>query len=127
MIFGYAKIEDGAVVTHRDSYRLSDLSVFSVRRPLLAPSVIWAAGFAAFTWSFADILYVGEIAMILCAVSGQLIMGFTLGQLKLLSNALRGSELSGAVWGTYAHLNLVRADITRELRSARKETSDGAA
>lgn len=111
MIFGSVSIEKSAVNTHRDSYRLENLSVVSVRRPLLLPAILFAVGLGGFAVAFADLLYAHESAALAALVLIGLVIGFWLGQLKLLSRDLRGSELSGVIWGTYSRLNKVRRDI----------------
>lgn len=118
-ILGYVSIDSEAVHTHRDSYILSSLTVVSVRRPLLAGAFVFASGFGAFGAGFADILYAHEITVIVGGSIGALIAGMWTGQLKLLSRDLRGSELAGAIWGSYRDLNQVRADIVHAIRSAK--------
>jgi len=105
------------VNTHRDSYALPHLTVISVRRPFLSGSVIFAAGFAAFGFSFGDLLYEHEIKIIVGGCLVALTVGLSIGQLKLLSRDLRGSELAGMIWGTYGHLNRIRHKIARAVRA----------
>ncbi|GMG84970.1 hypothetical protein LNKW23_41860 [Paralimibaculum aggregatum] len=116
MIFGSISIDDGAVNTHRDSYILDSLTVVSVRRPLLAPAAVIGGGFTAFSWANADLLYPTEIGTLVGASMVALVAGLWLGQLKLLSRDLRGSELSGAIWGSYRRLNHKRAEIVAKRR-----------
>ena len=124
MIFGSVRLTDKSVETHRDSYLLSHLSVISVRRPLLAGGLIFAAGGAAFMISFVDLLYPHEITGMGVAVVLFLIAGFSIGQIQLLSRDLRSSELSCMIWGTYRHLNRVRREIGVALEERRaRETS----
>ncbi|MCB9942444.1 MAG: hypothetical protein H6851_02300 [Geminicoccaceae bacterium] len=118
MILGSVTIDGHAVHTHRDSYLLTALTVVSVRRPLLAGSVLLAAGCGGFAWSFADLLFENEIRALGVAAGIVLTAGLLTGQLKLLSRDLRGSELSGAVWGTYRHLGRIRREIVAAARSA---------
>lgn len=116
MIFGSVEIDKSSVNTHRDSYLLPNISVVSVRRPFLAGALICAAGFGGFGFSFSDLLYPGEIKAIVGGVVTALFAGVWLGQLKLLSRDLRNSELSGAIWGSYGHLNRLRREITTAMR-----------
>lgn len=111
MIFGSVELHEGALVTHRDSYRLETLSVVSVRRPLLAPAIFFALGLGGFTLAFADLLYVHETMVLVGLISLGVICGLWLGQLKLLSRDLRGSDLSDVIWGGYADLNRTRRRI----------------
>lgn len=121
MIFGSVKIDGDAVSTHRDSYLLSSLTVVSVRRPFLGPGLLFVVGFGGFGYAFADLLYPNEQAFLIGGGVLALFAGVWVGQLKLLSRDLRNSELSGAVWGSYNHLNRIRADIVSWLRQARSE------
>lgn len=121
MIFGSVSIDHSAVHTHRDSYLLPSLTVVSVRRPFLAGSIMTAAGFGSFAASFADLLYPHEIKIVLAGVVVTLATGLWLGQLKLLSRDLRGSELAGVIWGSYGHLNRVRRQVVRAMRGPDEE------
>ncbi len=122
MKFGSVSIKNHAVITHRDSYLLDNLSVVSVRRPLLAPARLFGLGFAGFGWSFSDLLYAGEIITIVSASGFAILAGVWLGQLKLLSRDLRGSELSGVIWGGYVHLNQTRTEIVTALAQMHRGT-----
>lgn len=117
MIFGYLKIQSDAVVTHRDTYALDGIKVVSVRRPALMPAILVGGGLAGFSLVFTDLLFLKEMAVLLGVGCGAIALGAWLGQLKLLSRDLRGSELVDAVWGSYAHLNHKRAEIASQLRS----------
>ena len=119
MIIGRIVIDHngGAVHTHRDSYLLDNLSVVSVRRPLLPAGAMLGIGLAGFAISFGDLLYLHELLVIAGAAGLALAFGIQAGQLKLLSRDLRGSELAGVVWGQYRHLNHIRRDIAVALRS----------
>lgn len=119
LIFGSVDVHRNAVVTHRDSYLMQNLSVVSVRRPLLPGSLMIGGGLIGFTIAFGDLLYVREIAAILGTSAASLLVGAMLGQLKLLSRDLRGSELSGVVWGHAGTLNAIRAQIIEHLASAK--------
>jgi hypothetical protein len=111
MIFGSVTVTSRAVETNRDSYLLENLSVISTRRPYLGAAIFFAFGFGGFAAAFADLLYAHEIKMIIGACAVILMGAVWLGQLKLLSRDLRGSELSGVIWGSYHHLNRVRRDV----------------
>lgn len=121
MMIGTIHIDEdsGAVSTHRDSYLMDNISVVSVRRPLLAGGLLFGAGFGAFALAFGDLLYPGEIALTLSLAAASTIIATQAGQLKLLSRDLRGSELGDVIWGRYATLNTVRLRIARAM-SARK-------
>lgn len=118
MIIGSVNIENGAVVTHRDSYLLKSLSVVSVRRPFLGGAVLLGASFGGFAIAFGDLLFPGEIAGILGLSVFALIAGVQVGQLKLLSRDLRGSELADAIWGQYSNLNHIRSKIVHSLNAS---------
>ena len=115
MIIGSVNIENGAVVTHRDSYLLKSLSVVSVRRPFLGGAILLGASFGGFSIAFFDLLFPSEIAGILGLSTFALFAGVQVGQLKLLSRDLRGSELADAIWGQYSSLNNVRTKIVQSL------------
>ena len=115
MIIGSVNIENGAVVTHRDSYLLKSLSVVSVRRPFLGGAILLGASFGGFSIAFGDLLFPGEIASVLGLSAFAIIAGVQVGQLKLLSRDLRGSELADAIWGQYSSLNHIRTKIVQSL------------
>ncbi|NDW06482.1 hypothetical protein [Jiella pacifica] len=117
MIFGTVTIDGHAVHTQKDTYRIADLSVFSVRRPFLAVGATVAAGTAAFGFVHADLLYLSECLAIGSVSVVSLIGGLMIGQLQFLSRDLRGSELAGAIYGTYGHLNRVRKEVFSVQRS----------
>lgn len=121
MIFGSVHVSGRAVETHRDSYMLAQLTVISVRRPLLLPSLMLAAGGSAFGLAFGDLLYAPEIAGLAGGIVSTLIVGVAIGQIQLLSRDLRGSELSCMIWGSYGHLNRVRREIGDALSQACKD------
>jgi len=111
MIFGRIAITETAVQTHKDSYLIDRLSVVSVHRPALITGLLFAIGGTAFGLRFADLLYPHEQWTIGGIVAAALILGLKLGQIRLLSRDLRGSELSGMIWGTFGHLNRIRGEI----------------
>ena len=115
MIFGSVSVNKNAVNTHRDSYLLSNLSVVSVRRPFLGSALTLGASFMSFGAAFMDLLFPAEIVSICAASFIAILIGAQIGQLKLLSKDLRGSELSGVIWGQYRALNNIRAQIIAKL------------
>ena len=117
MRFGQIEIEDGAVHTHNDSYALSTITVVSARRPFLGAGFMIALGICGFTASFHDLLFIGEIVTSVAVAVACGWIGLCLGQLQLLSRDLRGSELSGAVWGRYRRLNNERRKIAKAARA----------
>jgi uncharacterized membrane protein YgdD (TMEM256/DUF423 family) len=121
MILGtlYIHPESGAVVTHRDSYLPENLTVVSVRRIALPVCGTVAIGLLGFTASFADLLYIHEIALTLLLVGICLFAGSQVGQLKLLSRDLRQSELSGVIYGRYRDLNSKRGEIIDAILKAK--------
>ena len=114
MILGSIAVQDGAVLTHRDSFILSNVSVVSVRRPYLAGAVLLSGGFIGFVATFADLLYPDEAMAVVAGVLSLLIIGFNAAQLTLLSRDLKGTELTSAVWGTAGDLHKARARIVAE-------------
>jgi hypothetical protein len=119
MIFGVIEIDPVARVihTHRDSYLFDGLSVVSVRRPFLACGVLAVSGLGGFGLVFRDLLLPAEVMLTIGFGIVALILGFGVGQLQLLSRDLRGSELSGVVWGGYAALNRRRLAIAHAIRT----------
>lgn len=115
MILGHVHIDGNAVVTHRDSYLIDQLSVVSVRRPFLATGLVATAGIGGFVLAFGDLLYPVEIGVLAVIAVVAPLAAAEIGRLKLLSRDLRGSELAGVVWGRYATLNAVRAEIVASL------------
>lgn len=119
MILGRVHVSASSIDTHRDSYLLEQLTVVSVRRPMLGSALMLAGGLALFTLGFSDLLYPAELIALSAASVISLLTGWQLGQLRLLSRDLRGSELSGAVFGTYAHLNRLRRQIADAARAGK--------
>ncbi|MEM8497844.1 MAG: hypothetical protein AAF542_07450 [Pseudomonadota bacterium] len=114
MIIGFVKVEDGAVLTHRDSFILDSVSVVSVRRPYLAGSILLGTALLGFAIAFADLLYTDEMITIAAVSLAILIIGLMTGHLTLLSRDLKGSELSSAIWGTPRALQQIRQRIVIE-------------
>jgi len=118
-IHGSVEVKDDAVITHRYSYLLQNLSVVSVRRPFLAPALVVGGAFTLFGLGFGDLLYAGEIITLCIAVPVILLFGFRAGQLQLLSRDLKNTELSGAVWGDHSALQSIRSEIVDALHDAK--------
>ncbi|MCP4195974.1 MAG: hypothetical protein GY762_02395 [Proteobacteria bacterium] len=123
MIFGFIRVNKNAVETHRDSYRLANLSVVSVRRPYLAGAMLLGSAFTGFGFAFGDLLYTGEIISITGLSLAAIIAGSQVGQLSLLSRDLKGTELSGAVWGRHSSLQLARRKIVEALHETSMENT----
>ncbi len=105
--------------THRDSYRLDGLSVVSVRRPFQPAGIAAALLAGGFGWQFGDLLYPGEWLPLLFVAITALTAGSQIGRLSLLSRDLRGSELSGVLWGRAAALQSARRAIVAALAADR--------
>lgn len=105
--------------THRDSYRLEGLSVVSVRRPFQPAGIAGALLAGGFGWQFADLLYPVEWLTLLVVAVTAPTAGFQIGRLSLLSRDLRGSELSGVLWGRAAALQSARRAIIAALAADR--------
>lgn len=110
-------ITETAVETPRDSYKLDHITVVSVRRPLLPVGIMALLCGGAFTWRFHDLLYAHEITALKLGIGVLVLLGVFLGRLQLLSRDLRGSELAGAAFGFYPHLNQVRRQIMRAVEA----------
>lgn len=121
MILGTITITNDVVTTHRDSYLLGSLTVVSVRRPILIPSLMVGLSGAAFGLAFADLLFMSEIAAIGIIASGAIFLGIQLGQLKLVSRDLKNTELSSAVWGQYHDLQHHRHAIVEGVRNFKSQ------
>lgn len=115
VIFGTVKVEGSSVRTHRDSYLLASLSVVSTRRPFLGASLLVGVFALGFTISFWDLLYPTEIATTAALPLVGIFLASQIGLLSLLSRDLRGSELSGVIWGHYHELTKVRLEIVKKL------------
>ena len=120
MILGSLKVDASgqAVHTHRDTYLIASVSVISVRRPFLPLAVTMALGLAGFGLAFHELLWTWEKVAIagLCLLA--LTAGWHIGLLQFLSRDLRGSDLMAAVFGSYGHLNALRAEISAAKRQA---------
>lgn len=111
MIIGHVKVENNAVITHRDSFLLDSLSVVSVRRPWLGGAWLIAIGMGGFAFSFSDLLYPNEIITLSTIAGAVVLIGLSTAQLSLLSRDLKGTELASAVWGTPSDLQRIRRKI----------------
>lgn len=122
MVFGKLIVDarQGAIHTHRDSYLLDTLTTVSVRRPFLPTGCLIGGGLTSFGAAFGDLLYGGEIAVLVGAVLALVGAGLTLGRLSLISRDLRGSEFASAIWGGYASLQSSRARIVDAIVISRR-------
>ena len=116
MLLGFIHIENGAVITHRDSFLLASLTVVSVRRPYFAASLLLGAAFLGFSLVFADLLYQSEQVFLITGCCLSILIGAKTGQLMLLSRDLKGTELSSAVWGHHHTLQQRRALIVQAIQ-----------
>jgi hypothetical protein len=119
MIFGKLTLGATALHTHNDSHVLSTIVGVSTRRPFLASGLMTGGLVGLFGLSFADILTVGEIVGLSALSVGSIVLGLTLGQLTLVSSALRGSQLADSVMGSYGHLNRLRPRIIDAVERAK--------
>ena len=120
MIFGSLSVDHEAITTHRDTYLLDQLSVISVRRPFLPMGLLLALGLSGFGIACFHLLFAHELILIAAVCILCLVGGWFIGQLQLLSRDLRGSELMGAVYGSYSALNKKR----QEIMTAKRHTTD---
>ncbi|GEM_PF-1352188 len=116
LILGSVEINDKAIITHRDSYLIQNLTVVSVRRPFLAPALLMGGAFTIFCLGFMDLLYTYEIVVAVILASVSVIAGVKLGRLQLLSRDLKNTELSGAIWGEHRALQIIRARIVEAMK-----------
>ncbi|MEX0957583.1 MAG: hypothetical protein WDZ83_20505 [Rhizobiaceae bacterium] len=121
MILGYIRVEENAVVTHRASYLITPSTVVGVPRPFLMPGAVFGVAFFGFAAMFMDLLYAHEIVITLLASILVPLAAGQIGQLKLLSRDLRGSEFASVVWGTHGELNRIRARIMRVRNTLQQE------
>ncbi len=114
MIMGSIRVKGGTIVTHKKTFILSPLTFFDVNQPLLIPSILLAGAFAGFTVAFSDLLYPIEITSILGACALVIIIGWQVAQLRLHGSDLRGTSYGQALWGRYASLQKVRAELAKK-------------
>lgn len=121
-IAGKLNVTNIAVETHKNSYKLEQLTVVSVRRPFLPLALMIAFGGSAFGWRFYDLMYASELLTLGGTIISALLVGTRVAQLQLLSRDLRGSELTSAIWGTYGHLNRARHRIMAHMGAVHEKT-----
>ncbi len=119
MIFGTITVTDDVVSTHRNSYLLGSLTVVSVRRPILIPSLIIGASGAAWGLAFSDLLFLSEMIATGIVSAAAILLGVQCGQLQLVSRDLKNTELSSAVWGQYHDLHQHRHAIVEGVRKSK--------
>lgn len=114
-VWGSVRVEGGAVVTHNQTFVLAALTTFKVERPFLMPSILLGGAISGWTVAFADLLYPMEILSTLGVCGLSVLVGMQVGQLHLHGGDLRGSTLGHSLWGRYASLNSIRAEIAAKL------------
>lgn len=123
MIIGTCEVENGELITHRKNYALGPLSEYGVKPAFRAPALLIGGGLATFAISFADILYLKELAFLIITALVITLVGWSLGQLQLLSRDLKNTEESVAVWGTMGDLQKVRRQISEEVKKSVETSS----
>ena len=116
MIFGTANIIEGSngscgLETSNDNYPLTPNTSISVLRPFRASGIGIAVQLLVFGFAFNDIHYPVELWFIAGSATAAFLAGNTLANLILINRELQGSGQSGALWGTYRHLNRLRKDL----------------
>ena len=119
MVFGKLNLSDTALHTHNDSYILEGIKAIKTSRPFLSSGVMISALAIIFGIGFADILYVVELAALGAVSCTSLILGFKIGQLRLISRDLSGAKATDAVYGTYARLNHERLKIAAAIEQVK--------
>lgn len=119
MIFGKLIIKDAVLHTHRDSFILEGIKKVSIHRPFLSTGVMIASLAGLFAVGFEDILYPGELALIVSVAGAAMSFGLNLAQLRLISRDLGVSEAPDAVYGTYAHLKRERLKVSAAVAQAK--------
>lgn len=122
---GSITVNEKAISTHRNSYMLDKITVVSVTRPLLSAACIFGGGGIAFTISFSNLLFWGEIISIVAMSLAAIWLGFQVAQLKLLSRDMASSSMGDVIWGQYSVLNDIRLQIAGKLTSQGMEVSRG--
>ena len=115
MIWGSVRVEGGAVVTHNQTFVLAALTNFKVERPFRTPSLLLGGAIIGWTAAFADLLFPLEILSTLGVSGLSILIGMQAGQLRLHGGNLRGTTFGHALWGRYASLNKVRAEIAAKV------------
>lgn len=119
MILGFIRVQNGAIVTHRKTFVLSPLTNWEVDQPFWIPAILLGTALTGFTAAFSDLLYPIEIISILIACVFSIVIGWQVGQLRLHGSSLRGTTYGQALWGRFASLQEVRADIDAKLGTSR--------
>ena len=123
-IIGSVDVTEKGVVTHRDSY-LFPLSVVSVRRPFLIPAGLFGGAALLSILTFSDLLFGSEQLFLAIVGSVLVFAAWQVGQLSLLSLTLKGSDMTGAVYGAYTALNNVRGEIATQMEAFEEKRSKG--
>lgn len=127
MVFGTLELSSTSLTTHNDVYVLDGIRLVSTRRPLLSSCMTFAGLLAIFGLGTFDLLFTGELLLLLCLITSSVALGLNLGQLRLVSRDLRGSPMADAVYGTYGHLKHERLRIADAMRRARQNAPKGGA
>ncbi|MEM9699409.1 MAG: hypothetical protein AAF943_11525 [Pseudomonadota bacterium] len=127
MVFGTLELRGNSLKTHNDVYVLDGISLVSTRRPFLSSGLSFAGLLTLFGAGTIDLLYAGELLLIIGLVAVSAAIGLCIGQLRLVSRDLRGSPMGDAVYGTYGHLKGERLRIADAVQRARGGMSAGGA
>lgn len=119
MVFGKLILSETALHTHNDSYILEGIKAIKTSRPFLSSGVMISALAIIFGIGFSDILDVGELAALGAVSCTSLILGFKIGQLRLISRDLAGAKATDAVYGTYERLNHERRKIAAAIEQVK--------
>ncbi|MEL6919843.1 MAG: hypothetical protein AAFO77_02305 [Pseudomonadota bacterium] len=119
MIIGTVSIDRlaGVLNTSDDSYPLDGRTTFSALRPFRVMGWMGVALLGSFAIAFHDLLWMHEIGICVALALILALMSETIAQLVLSNRDLRGSDLSVACWGTYAHLNRLRRELSSTARA----------
>ena len=120
MIFGTLKLRGNSLKTRNDVYVLDGISVVSTRRPFFSTGISLAGLLTLFGIGTVDLLYAGELILLVSLAVTSLTFGLIIGQLRLVSRDLRNSPIADAVYGTYGHLSRERLKIAAAVQQARK-------
>ncbi len=125
MIFGKEPIIKPGVLHTYTSYTLVPGTNVSAPRPSRWPGYGIAVLLSAFGFSFHDILYAGELAVLGAIAVACVIAGKLLAQLALTNTHLRGSTMTIALWGTYPHVNRIRRQVADAVIPSGEERGHG--
>lgn len=126
MIIGKVEtIRAGALITHNDTYAITDQTHIFVIRPFRMVGTGIGGALIAFAWGCHDLLYMHEFAVLGGIIAGLVLLGERVAHLSIINRDLPGSELSTALWGTYGDLNRVRRDIDAANPKPAQSTSAG--